>query len=326
MQVLVDNYPALVGVVPIHYLPPRDPKGGPENEPNNGMPVFGHAGANFNDAKHHLYYADTYMVPTVYDDPLRPPTKTREQRLESYRSFSDRVRQDMLNMVVDPTRHKQCAFVPGNVPEEVCPGNKTRPTYYPEENQPFPGNTQNGSYQRRCGMYAEHGDVCKFHAVNVFRVFVADSKIPDGGKGLFARYNNPDDRDPAMRTERVFKKHDVIAYYNGRTISRSTAARLQNSEVYLWASRLRKDIVVDGNNVHTCLGRFANDGFGENNCDIQDVNLTEYGFGALVAARDIYEGEEIFCEYGAVFWADKDPAKLGQHFRDFLARMQAYFN
>jgi hypothetical protein len=138
-------------------------------------------------------------------------------------------------------------------------------------------------------------------------VFVADSKLRDAGRGLFA------DKD--------FRKNDLITEYGGEVIGADEAKRRRAKGVASHISSLvPMHVCIDGRHVSAVKqgeggASFINDSLGKHpyNCKfvVRDtphgVVRTGLSVGErcfVVALSNIRKGDELYVSYGNDYWVD----------------------
>ncbi|HTN45944.1 MAG TPA: SET domain-containing protein-lysine N-methyltransferase [Flavipsychrobacter sp.] len=121
-------------------------------------------------------------------------------------------------------------------------------------------------------------------------LYVAESNIPNAGRGLFTRVFIP--------------KGESVVEYKGR---KTTWKEVESDEVdNLYIMYVTADNVIDANKHKKALARYANDangltkvkGLKNNGHYVHDEDGRVY----LEAKRDIEAGEEIFVGYGKDYW------------------------
>lgn len=138
-----------------------------------------------------------------------------------------------------------------------------------------------------------------------YKVAIGPSRVPGVGLGLFALTSkNVAARE---RKEPVFRAGEKIAPYGGRKITGRELNRL-----YDYKNDDGKHIDVTapyglaGRELYdaACIrgaGAYANDATGtgkQNNAELRDRGV--------YATTDIYKGDEIFVDYGGIYWAAAD--------------------
>jgi uncharacterized protein len=121
-------------------------------------------------------------------------------------------------------------------------------------------------------------------------LFIADSQLPNAGKGL--------------HTAVTLFKDEVIAVFKGEILSpQEVNKRVQNQNDLYFIAMLDGTIM---DSMHTeCFAKYANDAaayqpkvFNNNS----SICITEEQEVCLIATRKIKPGEEIFCSYGKRYW------------------------
>lgn len=149
-------------------------------------------------------------------------------------------------------------------------------------------------------------------------VKIANSSIPNGGKGLFA--------------ERAFEEKEIVTFYDGAVAQKvpfkeimdcyKTHARKLGREHTLFGNFTESGEKIDlsEDDYSQVIGKgggaFLNDGKEKNNCAWYDLypsshllSTTEDPFQIVVllyALRPIKKGEELFISYGVDYWKNED--------------------
>jgi hypothetical protein len=119
---------------------------------------------------------------------------------------------------------------------------------------------------------------------------VKPSKVPDGGKGLFASKARKHDPDV------VFKANQKIAPYEGKVYDNEEQLEEENPD-NAYILQVGKKF-IDASDPHSGPARFAND------CHKTKFkcNAKLTSKGNLVAAKPIKDGQEILTSYGKAYW------------------------
>lgn len=121
-------------------------------------------------------------------------------------------------------------------------------------------------------------------------LYIAESRIPGSGKGLF--------------TAIPIYKDEVISVFKGKILSNRDAqcrAAIGEDRYFM---NMPDGTILDSMEVK-CFAKYANDASGavktkhKNN---SDITLDEKGAVCIVASRKILAGEEIYCAYGNSYW------------------------
>ena len=140
-------------------------------------------------------------------------------------------------------------------------------------------------------------------------VHVKKSKIPNAGKGLFAKKNMP--------------RGEHVALYFGVMVHRSQV----DGDYYVsdyFLEEPSSDWIIDAADPKSCLGRYSNDSL-----SLEQTNAV-FGFykkpysGYLKLTKSVRKGDEIYTSYGPVYWEDakqknaKNYTSLPKEDKDFI--------
>jgi len=136
---------------------------------------------------------------------------------------------------------------------------------------------------------------------NGVEVEVRDSLIPGAGKGLFLSKTNTN--------QNYIPKDTFICAYDGvfvHTKEKITKyLETQEGNDYLWQGKYdrRSCFPVDGQDPESSYGRFANEGFNNNNAEITFANVSETCPRIILkSTRKIFLQHEIYVGYGAEYF------------------------
>jgi uncharacterized protein len=124
-------------------------------------------------------------------------------------------------------------------------------------------------------------------------VFVANSWIEGGGKGLFAAQKIPEGY--------------VIAPYVGCS-KRTVEAMRTKDKSYLM--RLGSQIYIDARQSSLCIARHINDCRNPAGYNVRFLKSPEEKCAWVISTRDIFPGEEVFVDYGKWYWASISGTRL----------------
>ena len=114
-------------------------------------------------------------------------------------------------------------------------------------------------------------------------LYVADSKIPGAGKGLF--------------TDEVIEKDSFICPYGGTLYTDEEYEALRNQQ---YGVELKQGLIVSAHcKRHSKFGRYANNKPGNNNAKLARDTTTQKV--ALMSTKRIEKGGEIYVGYGCEF-------------------------
>ncbi|KAG7381344.1 hypothetical protein PHYPSEUDO_006189 [Phytophthora pseudosyringae] len=117
-------------------------------------------------------------------------------------------------------------------------------------------------------------------------VEVRDSKIPGAGKGLFAT--------------RPHARGSTIGEYSGEVLPNEEAWKLKDKSYLM---KLGDGVYVDALNCPDVLARYINDCRGHRGgFNVHFQKRPEDGKADVVAMRDIRPGEELYVNYGRLYW------------------------
>lgn len=180
------------------------------------------------------------------------------------------------------------------------------------------GDAKNKKKKKTCWRWTvATGPLCWQHTVAVEQVEVKPSTVPECDMGLFARASlrKRIKTDPAVV---VFPKGSDITYFGGQWYHRNHPKGKGDYALLLRVGHnpvTGKDVyeTLNGEETDSGMARYANSVGGSSNIPAERKNaqITQLGYykhaASLVALRDIYDGEEIFCEYGDEYhFGDED--------------------
>lgn len=121
-------------------------------------------------------------------------------------------------------------------------------------------------------------------------LYVADSQIPNAGKGLF--------------TAIPIWKNEIISIFKGELLSANEASKRVKKGHNQYFIMLLNGSTMDSMHVN-CFAKYANDAQGFVKTKFKTnaaITLDDNNKVCLVAKRNIKAGEEIFCSYGKQYW------------------------
>ena len=148
---------------------------------------------------------------------------------------------------------------------------------------------------------------------------VRPSQIAGAGMGLY--YQPPATEEPSLQDQNfsesergVLPSGSIVCYYTGHVHTHSSASGLTDKSYLMW---IRGNTLVDPRPLHHIKARYANDPLNDDivNCSFVPTKLrnnhgnTPYEDTirtSIVTTRDILPGEELFVQYGEVYW-NKQP-------------------
>ncbi|POM73048.1 Hypothetical protein PHPALM_10140 [Phytophthora palmivora] len=115
---------------------------------------------------------------------------------------------------------------------------------------------------------------------------VRDSKIPGAGKGLFATKH--------------YARGSTICEYSGVVLPNEAALKLKDKSYLM---KLGNGVYVDALHCPDVLARYINDCRGHRGgFNVHFQKRPEDGKADVVAMRDIQPGEELYVNYGRLYW------------------------
>lgn len=147
------------------------------------------------------------------------------------------------------------------------------------------------------------------------QVYIAKSRIPGAGDGLFAKRN--------------FQKGEIICDYAGQVVKGKLPENWEEESAFIISNpentvHIRGD--VNGHDPVT-FGAYANDGLGEVNANAEIV-FNDQEKAMLRATRNIQTNEEIILNYGRNYWLDpieKKGGKLSDYNTPLTKKVFAYY-
>ena len=124
---------------------------------------------------------------------------------------------------------------------------------------------------------------------------IRQSRIKGAGLGLWAAQS--------------FSAGQCLCEYLGSVYRTVEAVRLPASEKdYLM--RLGSQVYVDAKPHKSVLARYLNDCRNVNLYNVEFVKLPSQEKALVIATRNIFRGEELFVDYGKLYWFKKKPKRL----------------
>lgn len=133
---------------------------------------------------------------------------------------------------------------------------------------------------------------CHIHLKSIKHLVVKPSTIPQAGKGLFvcAAKQEPN----AI----IFRKGDTIVEYGGELLDYDETERRYGSKTAPYTLKIKEDVYLDAA-CRRSIGSICNSNQGHNNARLS-VN-TQHNTASVKAIKNIRNGAEIFCSYGAAY-------------------------
>ncbi|KAK1929078.1 hypothetical protein P3T76_015371 [Phytophthora citrophthora] len=117
-------------------------------------------------------------------------------------------------------------------------------------------------------------------------VEVRDSNIPGGGKGLFAT--------------KFYPRGSTVCVYSGEVLANEAAWKIKD-KAYLM--KLGDGVYVDALNCPDVLARYINDCRGHRGgFNVHFQKRPKDGEADVIAMRDIHPGQELYVNYGRLYW------------------------
>jgi SET domain-containing protein len=146
--------------------------------------------------------------------------------------------------------------------------------------------TINCSYPN-CNEKTNQGYLCKDHLLSQLGLYIKTSQIKNAGLGLFAN--------------RFFRKGDIICDYRGDKVPSDS---IDSNNKYIL--QLNKKWSIDAESPTSNYGRFANMCRAKDKPFKNNANINAASPPTIVATRTIKPNDEIFLNYGRLYWADQD--------------------
>lgn len=132
----------------------------------------------------------------------------------------------------------------------------------------------------------EQQELEQVHASDDCGLEVRPSRIPSAGSGLF--------------TNRAFASGSVVCTYTGDVYERAAALHLADKSYLM---KLGNGTYVDARTRPDVLARYINDCRGRlGGYNVVFDKQPDMARALVVALRDIAEGEELFVDYGRMYW------------------------
>lgn len=110
------------------------------------------------------------------------------------------------------------------------------------------------------------------------------SNIPNSGNGLFV--------------DRPYKKGEIICDYYGSKHTRKSSLQIVDKSYLM---RLGPDRYIDGKD-SDCMAKYINDIRNDGKYNVCFIKLPKLGIAQVVALVDIQVGEELYVDYGKMYW------------------------
>jgi hypothetical protein len=130
------------------------------------------------------------------------------------------------------------------------------------------------------------------------------------------------DRFDGLFADEDIEENVLLCEYSGTLLTTREALKLED-KTYLM--RLGKQCYVDAKDSPDCLARFINDCRNQLYYNAQFQKFPEQQLAKVISLRRIQKGEEIFANYGSLYWAGfklkcGSPIRLSlEQFRRFYA-------
>lgn len=130
----------------------------------------------------------------------------------------------------------------------------------------------------------------KIEASEYTYLYKSQSQIPDAGFGLYTAID--------------IDKDEIIAIYKGKILNEAEIKKRVKEGKDRYFINLLDGSILDSMN-SKCFAKYANDAKGLIKSSFNNnavITLDSRDKVCLLALRDIFAGEEIFCSYGKKYW------------------------
>jgi hypothetical protein len=156
-------------------------------------------------------------------------------------------------------------------------------------------NTKNGNGAKTCrNMVTMGGPYCQLHLESKMGLRIADSTVPQAGRGVFAWR-------PHSSVGPVFKAGQAIVDYTGEVINQRELDKRYGTYTAPYAIMLRKDRKYIDGACDRGVASMINGSYGPaaKKVNVRFVTSRDRKSIYVEAMRDIYHGEELFADYGS---------------------------
>jgi hypothetical protein len=156
--------------------------------------------------------------------------------------------------------------------------------------------------------------MCPLHLVEQYHVQVRTSSIPNAGLGVFVDDGTSQSfplsiissKTPSRRRKIIFKKGDQICDYGGEILSTNQLDEMYGHQgitaPYAVSISPRRNLDAA---THRGVGAFINHDKTRENCFLE--SNAQRGICTIVASKTLYNGDELFLDYGDEYWSNATP-------------------